>query len=288
MKAYLVILVFALVSCSTPNSQEDVHVWQKIEIELEASNEYDNPYTEVDVWVQLKGPDFNKRCYGFWDGNNTWRIRVMATGPGEWSWISGSNQEDDGLNGKRGSIQAIEWNEIEKTENPLRRGMIRSTSNGHAFEYADGTPLFWLADTWWPCMTKRYYWYEDDKIRKVGTPEAGFKDREQLVQGDAGSVQRDVDSISKIPCFEVLDDRSPRVGVLVEVALDHRHGTMQRVRLGLHGFSSSGAGDDRAPAPHAGLCMKGREGNTDRAGPEFGTESLHKPGPVGASPRSPL
>jgi len=22
----------------------------------------------VDVWVQLKGPGFDKRCYGFWDG----------------------------------------------------------------------------------------------------------------------------------------------------------------------------------------------------------------------------
>jgi hypothetical protein len=54
--------------------------------------------------------------------------------------------------------------------------MIRPTANGHAFEYADGTPLFWLADTWWPCMTKRYPWYEDDSIRRVGMPGAGFKD----------------------------------------------------------------------------------------------------------------
>ncbi|MCK5463074.1 MAG: DUF4038 domain-containing protein, partial [Bacteroidales bacterium] len=147
-----------------------------MEIELEASNEYDNPYTEVDVWVELEGPDFNKRCYGFWDGDNTWRIRVMATGPGTWTWTSGSNQDDDGLNGKKGTFKSVEWTEAERLENPLRRGMIHPTSNGHALEYDDGTPLFWLADTWWPCMTKRYYWYEDDIIRRVGTPEAGFKD----------------------------------------------------------------------------------------------------------------
>ncbi len=176
MKAYLVILIIVLSSCCKINRQEEVHVWQKVEIELEASNEYDNPYTEVDVWVQLEGPDFNERCYGFWDGDNTWRIRVMSTGPGAWTWTSGSNQDDDGLNGKKGTFKSIEWTEAEMLENPLRRGMIQPTSNGHAFEYADGTPLFWLADTWWPCMTKRYFWYEDDNIRKVGTPEAGFKD----------------------------------------------------------------------------------------------------------------
>ena len=82
MKAYLVILVIVLSSCCKINRQDEVHVWQKVEIELEASNEYDNPYTDVDVWVQLEGPDFSERCYGFWDGDNTWRIRVMSTGPG--------------------------------------------------------------------------------------------------------------------------------------------------------------------------------------------------------------
>jgi len=176
VKVYLVILAIALSGCSGITQLDEIHVWKKVEIELEASNEYNNPYIEVDVWIQLEGPGFNKRCYGFWDGGNTWKIRVMATEPGTWTWTSGSNQDDDGLNGKKGTFKSIEWREDEKTENPLRRGMIRPTINGHAFEYADGTPLFWLADTWWPCMTKRYYWYDDNQPRKVGTAEAGFKD----------------------------------------------------------------------------------------------------------------
>ena len=98
---------------------DKVHTWQKVEITLEASNEYDNPYTEVDVWVQLKGPGFDRKCYGFWDGDNTWRIRVMATGEGTWSWTSGSNQDDRGLNGKKGNFESIGWTEAEKQENPL-------------------------------------------------------------------------------------------------------------------------------------------------------------------------
>lgn len=156
--------------------QGNTRTWQKIEITLKANKEYINPYTEVEVWIQLSGPDFNQRCYGFWDGGNTWKVCVMATEPGKWQWTSGSNQEDDGLNGQKGKFRASEWSKTEKEENPLRRGMIKATSNGHAFEYMDGTPMFWLADTWWSCMTQRFPWFEDDSIRKVGSPEAGFKD----------------------------------------------------------------------------------------------------------------
>jgi hypothetical protein len=168
--------ILILLNSSLIYGRDKIHTWQKVEIKLEAINEYDNPYTEVEVWVQLKGPGFDRRCYGFWDGDNTWRIRLMATGPGTWTWTSGSNQDDDGLNGKKGKFKSVEWTEEEKQENPLRRGMIRPTSNGHAFEYGDGAPLFWLADTWWSCMTKRYFWHDDDNHRRVGTPEAGFKD----------------------------------------------------------------------------------------------------------------
>ena len=53
--------------------------------------------------------------------------------------------------------------------------MIRPSDNGHAFEYADGTPFFLLGDTWWATPTFRFRWYEDDTPRPLG-PAAGFKD----------------------------------------------------------------------------------------------------------------
>ncbi len=87
-----------------------VQVYDIYEIVLNASGSYDNPYTGVTCWVQLKGPDFDKRIYVFWDGGQTFRVRVVATRPGEWSWISGSNQPDDnGLNGRMGNFTAKGW-----------------------------------------------------------------------------------------------------------------------------------------------------------------------------------
>ena len=57
---------------------DTVHVWQKVEITLAAQNSYGNPYREVSVWVDLAGPGFQKRCYGFWDGGATFRVQRSA------------------------------------------------------------------------------------------------------------------------------------------------------------------------------------------------------------------
>ncbi len=153
----------------------DVHVWEKVQLTFHAANPYPNPYTNVEVWVGLHGPQFDKRCYGFWDGENVFRVRVLATRPGRWTWQSGSNQKDPGLNGQSGAFTAVEWSDAEKASIPTRRGFIRPTANGHAFEYADGTPFLLLGDTWWAAATRRFQWNDDDRERPLG-PEAGFKD----------------------------------------------------------------------------------------------------------------
>jgi hypothetical protein len=154
---------------------ETYHVWEKVEITLQAKKPYENPYKNVQVWVDLVGPGFGKRCYGFWDGDDIFRVRVLATAPGKWRWRSGSNQSAAGLNGITGDFTAIAWSQAEKEDNPCRRGMVKASANGHAFEWADGTPFFLLGDTWWPVPTFRYRWYDDDKQRPIG-PKAGLKD----------------------------------------------------------------------------------------------------------------
>ena len=153
-----------------------VHCWEPVEVTLSAQKEYDNPYMDVDVWVDLKGPGFEKRVYGFWDGGNTFRVRLVAMAPGEWSYVSGSNQKDDeGLCALCGSFRAVAWSEEEKQENPVRRGFVKATQNGKAFAYQDGTPFFLLADSWWGLPSYRTPWYDDEQERPVG-PGMGFKD----------------------------------------------------------------------------------------------------------------
>jgi len=150
----LSMIMVLLWGCSKP---EQVHVWEMVEITLEADDSYDNPYTDVDVWVQLTGPDFDKKVWGFWDGDNIFRVRVTAVAPGRWAWQSGSNTEDPGLTGKSGQFTAISWTEDEIDDNPNRRGFIRTNPEAtRGFVYADGTPFFLMADTWWAAFTWRY------------------------------------------------------------------------------------------------------------------------------------
>jgi hypothetical protein len=163
-----------LIGAAVPAAAQP-HVWEKQEITLTAARTYSNPYTEVTVWVDLTGPNFNKRVFGFWDGGQTFRVRVLATEPGVWKWRSGSNPADAGLSGKTGGFQAMAWTEEEKQKNPLRRGMLRSTPNHHALEHADGTPYLAIGDTWYAAGTNRFKWYDDDQERPLG-PGAGFKD----------------------------------------------------------------------------------------------------------------
>jgi len=156
-----------------------VHVWEKQEVTLASERSYANPYTDVVVWLDLKGPGFDKRVYGFWDGGNTYRVRILATQPGTWTWQSGSSVGDPGLTGRRGSFDAAAWTDAEKQENPLRRGMIRPTPNGHALEFPDGTPYLAIGDTWYAAGTNRFPWRDDPAERPIG-PSAGFKDYVRL------------------------------------------------------------------------------------------------------------
>jgi len=39
-----------------------------------------------------------------------------------------------------------------------RHGPIRVAKDQRHFEHADGTPFFWLGDTWWKCLCKRMTW----------------------------------------------------------------------------------------------------------------------------------
>ncbi len=151
------------------------HVWEKQSLTLTAEKTYANPYLDVTVWVDLTGPGFARRIYGFWDGGQNFGIRILAPAPGTWTWKSGSNTNDPGLSGKTGSFTAVAWTPEELAENPLRRGMIRATPNGHALEFPDGSPYLAIGDTWYSVGTNRFKWYDDDQPRPIG-PAAGFKD----------------------------------------------------------------------------------------------------------------
>ena len=153
------LLIFLLVRDAHARLQSgEVHVWELQEITLAAARDYANPYVDVECWVELEGPDFRRRVYGFWDGGRTFKVRLVATPPGQWSWRVGSNRPDDA--GLREPAAFARWRgaSAELEENPNRRGFVRASENGHALRYADGTPFFLTGDTWLAASTWRLPW----------------------------------------------------------------------------------------------------------------------------------
>ena len=57
-----------LALATIPMAAAPVHVWEKQELTFTSTRTFPNPYTDVRVWVDLAGPGFRKRVYGFWDG----------------------------------------------------------------------------------------------------------------------------------------------------------------------------------------------------------------------------
>lgn len=137
----------------------EVHAWETQEVTFQADRDYANPYADVVCWIDLQGPGFARRIYGFWDGARIFKVRFVATAPGKWTWHSGSNQpQDHGLTDGHGQLTAVAWTDDEKRQNPNRHGFIRATANGHALQYADGTPFFLVGDTWLAASTWRLPW----------------------------------------------------------------------------------------------------------------------------------
>lgn len=141
-----------------------VHVWEPVEVTLAASSAYANPYTDCEIWAELTGPGGfgTKRVYGFWDGNHTFKIRMVATDAGRWTYKTGSQPHDVGLADHEGSWAAEEWSEADKLQNPNRKGFLRHAPGGHALMYADGSPFFAVGDTWWAASTRRFPWADSD------------------------------------------------------------------------------------------------------------------------------
>jgi uncharacterized protein YcnI len=69
----IAVLLLALASAPASASLKrgEAHVWDMQEIVLQAEKDYANPYADVTVWIDLKGPGFANRVYGFWDGGHT-------------------------------------------------------------------------------------------------------------------------------------------------------------------------------------------------------------------------
>jgi len=171
--------------------------WDVISFSFTTARTYANPYSDIPAvagndllrvtFTGLSG-DAQGKTYiltGFWNGGREWRVNFTAPFTGKWSYMTTSS--DRGLNGKKGSFDVIPWTEDEKNANPTRRGFVRVKKDGlfpgHFFEYSDGKPFLWVADTWWNWTDKRIY-LETFKGLVDDRSEKGFNIGQLFVPGN--------------------------------------------------------------------------------------------------------
>jgi len=126
------------------------------ELTFESRKTYLDPFNDVDVDVIFMKDGRSWRVPTFWRGGQAWNVRFTPPAPGEYSYrLESTDRSNPDLNGRDGKITITAYS----GNNPLfKHGMLRISANHRYFAYDDGTPFYWLGDTWWTGLSDRLSW----------------------------------------------------------------------------------------------------------------------------------
>jgi len=118
---------------------------------------YADPFNDVELDVTITGPDGEeRRVPAFWAGENAWRVRYASPKVGRHRYCTEcSDASNPDLHRQEGELEVVPY----EGDNPLfTHGPLRVSENRRYLEHIDGTPFFWLGDTWWMGLCKRLGW----------------------------------------------------------------------------------------------------------------------------------
>jgi hypothetical protein len=110
---------------------------------------------EVDAVVTLPS-DGEERVPAFWGGDSSWHVRYAAPAPGLYRIRSAYS--DTANRDLHGQTMTLDVHPYEGSNPHYKHGVLKVGDDGRHFQYADGTPFFWLGDTWWMGLCKRLSW----------------------------------------------------------------------------------------------------------------------------------
>ncbi len=129
-----------VLSFLTSHAQQRVEQWGRFEIAIHHTHT-GNPFLDVRFSATFTGKDTTYTVAGFYDGNNTFKIRFMPQQTGTWKYTTSSNVSE--LNNETGSFECVK-----ATGN--NHGMVK-VSDTYNFKYADGKQYY-------PFGTTAYAW----------------------------------------------------------------------------------------------------------------------------------
>jgi len=200
--------------------------WSSFEVELKGP-EHGNPFTDVELYADFAGSNGTRLTVpGFYDGNGSYRVRLLVPEAGQWSFTTRSNARS--LTGISGTFDAGE---------PACRGIVRVAEQFH-FAYDDGTPYV-------PVGTTSYVWthqgnaLEEETLKTLATgpfnkmrmcvfPKSYlFNENEPEIYPYEGSVQEGFDYLRPNPAFwahlERRIDQLEERGIEADLILFHAY-----------------------------------------------------------------
>lgn len=140
----VVYFLFAVISSKLYGQNQSVACWDRFELTFNQKVS-GNPF-EVPLKATFVCEETQIDVEGFYDGNNTYRIRFMPTKVGIWTYTVSSSLKV--LDGKTGSVNVVPASEDD-------HGMV-VVDGEHNFKYADGTRYY-------PLGTTSYAWLHMSK-----------------------------------------------------------------------------------------------------------------------------
>ncbi|MBL9204636.1 MAG: DUF4038 domain-containing protein [Opitutaceae bacterium] len=145
----------------------------RVVLDFTAAKAVADPFNTLTVDALVTAPDGSTlRVPAFWAGGNRWKVRYASPllGTHRYRTVC-SDPADSGLNGITGTIEVTPYT---GTVPAYLHGPLRVSANRRFLEHRDGTPFFWLGDTWWMGLCHRLKWPEDVKTLAANRKEKGF------------------------------------------------------------------------------------------------------------------
>ncbi|HET6452949.1 MAG TPA: DUF4038 domain-containing protein, partial [Armatimonadota bacterium] len=150
-----------------------------VPIELAFTGQGEDAEVEV-IFADKDGVEW--RVPAFWAGGVDYRVRFAAPSAGRYTYRT--------PDGQTGELEVAPYD----GENSLyQHGRLRVAANRRTLEHADGTPFFWLGDTWWMGLTKRLDWPDGFEMLTADRVAKGFN-LVQIVAGPLPNFQAETES----------------------------------------------------------------------------------------------
>ncbi len=143
------------------------------ELTFTAQGRYADPFNAVVLDVVFTDPaGATFRVPAFWAGGRTWKVRYASPVTGAHTYRTECTPANDaGLHGLTGTLTVVPYTGT----NPLyAHGPVRVAGDRRHFEHEDGTPFFWLGDTWWMGLCRRMRWPTGFKQLAADRKRKGF------------------------------------------------------------------------------------------------------------------